>query len=63
MAEISNYRAFISYSRKDTKVAQRLHKALETYRVPRGVQAPVDPKRRRLGRVFRDDDEMGAATD
>ncbi|HSS21048.1 MAG TPA: toll/interleukin-1 receptor domain-containing protein [Pyrinomonadaceae bacterium] len=56
------YRAFISYSQLDQQHAKRLHSALETYRVPRGIDAPLDPNRR-LGRFFRDDDEMGAATD
>lgn len=58
------YRGFISYSQVDKPFAQRLHKWLEAYRVPKGVSAEgVDAKTRRLGRFFRDDDEMGAATD
>lgn len=58
------YRAFISYSQKDKVHARRLHLALESYRVPRGVEAAgIDLGTRKLGRVFRDDDEMGAATD
>lgn len=58
------YRAFISYSQKDRVAVTRLHKALEAYRVPRGVEVEaVDGKSRKLGRFFRDDDEMGAATD
>ncbi len=56
------YRAFISYSQKDRQHAKRLHSALETYRVPKGIDAPLQPNRR-LGRFFRDDDEMGASTD
>ncbi len=54
------YRAFISYSQREKGVARRLHRALETYRVPKGIDAPVAPDRR-LGRFFRDDDEMGAS--
>ncbi|MGD9980009.1 MAG: SUMF1/EgtB/PvdO family nonheme iron enzyme [Hyphomonadaceae bacterium] len=58
------YRAFLSYSQKDKAAARRLHRALETYRFPHGVEAEgVDGKVRRLGRFFRDDEEMGAATD
>ena len=53
------YRGFISYSQRDKPVARRLHRALETYRLPKGVDAPVRPTRL-LGRFFRDDDEMGA---
>lgn len=56
------YRAFISYSKLDQQHAKRLHSALETYRVPKGIDAPL-PRDRRLGRFFRDDDEMGASTD
>jgi hypothetical protein len=56
------YRAFISYSQRDQHHAKRLHSALETYRVPKGVDVQL-PKDRRLGRFFRDDDEMGASTD
>ena len=56
------YRAFISYSKKDQQHAKRLHSALETYRVPKGIDAPLQ-RDRRLGRFFRDDDEMGASKD
>src|SRR5688572_18145698 len=56
------YRAFISYSKHDQNYAKRLHSALETYRLPKGVDAPVQ-QNRRLGRFFRDDDEMGASVD
>ena len=58
------YRAFISYSQRDKSHARRLHSALEVYRFPKGAAPPsVDQKTRRLGRIFRDDDEMGAAAD
>lgn len=57
------YRAFISYSQKDKRHAVRLHKAMEAYRVPAGLVAPGLSKDCRLGRFFRDDDEMGAVTD
>ena len=56
------YRAFISYSKQDQNHAKRLHSALETYRVPKGIDVAVQ-RDRRLGRFFRDDDEMGASTD
>lgn len=56
------YRAFISYSQRDQYHAKRLHSALETYRVPKGIDAPLQPNRR-LGRFFRDNDEMGASID
>ena len=58
------YRAFISYSQKDKRHARRIQQALENFRLPRGIDADgVDAKTRKLGRFFRDDDEMGAATD
>ncbi len=58
------YRGFISYSQQDARKADRLHKALERYHVPEGL-APdqVDPRRRRLGRFFRDMEDMSAAAD
>ena len=31
------YSAFISYSHADTAVARWLHRALETYRLPKGL--------------------------
>src|SRR5215472_16352780 len=54
------YRGFISYSQRDKPIASRLHRALETYRIPTGIDAPVGASRS-LGRFFRDDDEMGAS--
>ena len=64
MSNTKRYRGFISYSQHDKKYARKLHKWLEAYRVPRSLTAnlPKDSKRR-LGRFFRDDEEMGAATD
>ena len=56
------YRAFISYSQQDKAWAEKLHLLLERYRVPLGVVADIDAKSRRIGRVFRDDDEMEAST-
>ncbi len=62
MSNISKrYRAFISYSQKDKAWAKKLHQALETYRLPLGVLADVDPTTRTMGRIFRDDEEMGAS--
>lgn len=55
------YRGFISYSQKDKAWARRLHQALESYAVPKGVTAPALRNGRRLGRFFRDDEELGGA--
>lgn len=58
------YRAFLSYSQRDKSVAKRLHRALESYRVPNGLAvAGLEAKSRRIGRIFRDDEEMSAASD
>ncbi|HEX8778556.1 MAG TPA: toll/interleukin-1 receptor domain-containing protein, partial [Rhodanobacter sp.] len=60
------YRAFISYSHQDKSWADWLHKALETYAIPRRLvgqttAAGVIPKR--LAPIFRDRDELASATD
>lgn len=56
--EPKSYAAFLSYSHADEAFARKLHRALETYRVPRGVHAT-----RRLRPVFRDRDELRASPD
>ena len=56
-----HYRAFISYSHQDKVWGKRIHTWLETYRVPVGTMVDFLP--RRLGRFFRDDEEMAAAAD
>jgi tetratricopeptide (TPR) repeat protein len=58
------YRAFISYSHKDEKWASWLHKALETYRVPKylvGKETPFGKVPDKLGKVFRDREELSSA--
>ena len=60
------YAAFISYSHADADVARWLHRALETYRFPRGLvgmPTPVGPVARRLAPIFRDREELPAAAD
>ncbi|OSZ64515.1 hypothetical protein CAP39_13235 [Sphingomonas sp. IBVSS1] len=60
------YSAFISYSHADTPVARWLHKALESYRLPRtlvGTDSPFGPVPARLPPVFRDRDELPASAD
>jgi tetratricopeptide (TPR) repeat protein len=59
------YRAFLSYSHADEDAAQWLHRALETYRVPRrlvGRDTPFGPVPERLTPVFRDREELATAT-
>ena len=61
-----HYWAFISYSHADEKWAARLHRALETYRVPKalvGGPGPSGATPARLFPIFRDRDELpGAAS-
>ncbi|NHK27434.1 PQQ-binding-like beta-propeller repeat protein [Parvularcula flava] len=60
------YRAFISYSHADHGWAVWLHKALETYKVPKqviGLTTPVGTVPKKLGRVYRDEAEEGAASE
>jgi hypothetical protein len=59
MAE-KRYRAFISYSQKDKAAARRIQRWLETYRLPKGFETA---RKGRLGRFFRDDEEMSASPD
>lgn len=52
------YNAFISYrhTQPDKEVAERLHKLLETYRVPKTISKIIGKKK--IDRVFRDRDEL-----
>ncbi len=61
----TRYSAFISYSHHDAAFARRLHRRLETYRLPRrlhGAAARV-MENGRLKPVFRDKEEFGASAD
>jgi tetratricopeptide (TPR) repeat protein len=63
---VFRYRAFISYSHRDKTWAGWLHKALETYAIPKRLvgqttASGVIPKR--LSPIFRDRDELATATD
>ncbi|MEO0320348.1 MAG: hypothetical protein AAF199_05580, partial [Pseudomonadota bacterium] len=59
------YRAFISYSHKDSAIAAWLTRKLETWRVPNHFTAgrgPLHPQdnRRPLRPIFRDREELAA---
>ena len=61
-----SYRAFISYSHRDKTVANWLHRAIETYRIPSklvGTTNALGTVPRRLTPVFRDRDELPASGD
>jgi outer membrane protein assembly factor BamB len=57
------YNAFISYrhGELDGLVAEKLHRMLETYRVPRAIAKKCGMKR--ISRVFRDRDELPTSSD
>ena len=58
--DVYDYSAFISYRHRepDSNVASRIHRAIETYRLPKAVaQAYGAPK---LGRAFLDQEELPA---
>jgi len=57
----ARYWAFLSYSHHDRHLAERLHRALEIYRLPRrliGRQGPMGTVPERLHPNFRDRDEF-----
>jgi WD40 repeat protein len=62
--ESPKYWAFISYSHRDAKWADWLHRALETYRVPRrliGRRSHDETVPKRLYPIFRDREELPTA--
>ena len=60
------YRAFISYSHSDARVAMRLHRSLENYRVPKRLRATpgeFGPVPERLSPIFCDREELASSSD
>jgi tetratricopeptide (TPR) repeat protein len=60
------YRAFISYSHSDARVAARLHRSLENYRVPKRLRESAGefgPVPERLSPIFRDREELESSGD
>ncbi len=60
------YKAYISYSHLDDRWASWLHRALESYRVPRklvGTKTVVGEVPSRIRPVFRDRDDLSSASD
>jgi tetratricopeptide (TPR) repeat protein len=58
------YRAFISYSHKDEKWASWLHRALETFKIPKylvGTETGMGTVPERMGKVFRDREELSSS--
>lgn len=63
MSELPRYAAFISYASADAPFAQRLHRALERYRIPKALGKFLLTDRRKPNRiypVFRDREELSA---
>jgi len=66
MADAFRYLAFLSYSHRDRAQADWLHRALESYRVPRrlvGRPGRDGPLPKRLFPVFRDREELPSSAD
>lgn len=66
MSEQYHYKAFISYSHRDEKWAAWLHRALESYRLPRkltGTSTARGEVPARIKPVFRDRDELSSSSD
>ncbi len=59
------FRAFVSYSHADAAIAQKLHRKIETYRIPRHLRdrESEEANKGRLGRIFRDREDLPAAED
>lgn len=59
------FRAFVSYSHADAAIAQKLHRKIETYRLPHHLRDREndDPDNGRMGRIFRDREDLPAAED
>ncbi len=57
------FTAFISYRHQspDMDVAQRLHTAIETYRIPAAIRKKTS--RKKMGLVFRDEEELPLSSD
>ena len=59
--QIYRYRAFISYSHADEQIAKWLHRRLENYRLPKQFVVNKDLPNNRLGKIFRDRDELASS--
>ncbi len=62
-ARAFKYRAFLSYSHRDSTWAKWLHKALEAYRIDKdlvGRETPAGPVPKALRPIFRDRDDFSA---
>ena len=63
--DAGHFRAFVSYSHADAALAKKLHRKMESYKLPkllRGMQSGGQ-KDGRLGRLFRDREDLPATLD
>lgn len=58
--EIFRYKAFISYSHKDMRIACKVQRFLTRFRIPRKARKKLGVKSSRLGKIFRDATHMRA---
>ena len=66
MSNQYKYKAFISYSHRDSRWAAWLHRSLESYRIPRrlvGTRTDLGVVPARIKPVFRDRDDLSSASD
>jgi hypothetical protein len=61
MMNSASYKAFISYSHQDEVWASWLHRALESYKIPKHLRSDQVPDR--LFPIFRDRDELSSGAD
>lgn len=61
----TRYAAFISYSHSNETAAARLHRALESFRIPKDLAPPagLPASRGRIAPVFRDREELSSSPD
>ncbi|MEM8491467.1 MAG: toll/interleukin-1 receptor domain-containing protein [Pseudomonadota bacterium] len=57
------YKAYLSYSHDDEVWARWLHRALESYRIPRKLTNSIGHLPRRVAPIFRDRDDLVSAAD
>jgi len=64
-SETPRFSAFVSYSHADKKAAQKLHRRLEGYRLPKHVAETLADRDEpaKLGQIFRDREDLPAAED